>query len=852
MKRTLLYALLFLCAYNATAQNQDTTFLLTISDSAYIPNTSPNGEFIILDFQQGELDGIASSYNIRRFQAVQEISDAEGMDNVYYVEANSANLLTDLTTAEPGVFGSHTFEARDCNTPGDAAYEQWLQTANKTTATPPDIYVQFYIVCPGGQGTAPISINDVNDAFNVMNSKFNGYINFIQCGGPKYLLNSYSVFPQAYPQGQWETEMYRQGNSPHAVDIYIFNQIGIGDIGGYTYLNGNAIYLAANLFNNKPTNLKNGLILSHEMAHKFGVMHTNGSGSGGTAELVNGTNSATTGDMIQDTPADPAWRKYLSNCAYPTFPSNPFNYCNPPSPYPSFCDANGSPYQPLSNNIMFPLMAGCTSFNSFTTGQLTVANMNADIEANGTYSKPYVDGRPSLMSADCYTDHGQEGCDCMWKTWWDVWESPDIWNCISGNNCWGNEKTQYLGASNFNYMRVRVRNIGCQTFPSGKADLLPYWTLGSTGEIWPGSWTTDQLCSLPAGGEILNNGNSGFPIPAIAGGGEHIVTIPWQPVDPTSYNCLTLVKNSDGKPMICLLSRIVSPNLDPIGIEWPTVKFNVIYNNNIATRNTSLLDINGNIVGPTPNGTATLLIQNPGVDGLFNLHLNNVSESERDYFQDGSIILTLSANVWNAWTNAGSVGSGFNILNASLHQLEITSDEAVLRDIDLPASDIGEAEFSFFAVNPIPYTDGFRFMLSPSITVENDLNQWVDEPVGTSCIFDVAINLGSEGKRSAKGEETIAAKESLPIKIMTTGKLKVYPNPADNELTISFPLDAEGSVEISITDIAGRVIEIIDNNYRRPGNQIIKADAGKYNSGIYLLKVKTANSIDLAKVVISR
>ncbi|HTA61527.1 MAG TPA: M43 family zinc metalloprotease [Bacteroidia bacterium] len=91
---------------------------------------------------------------------------------------------------------------------------------------------------------------------------------------------------------------------------------------------------------------------SHEMGHFFSLAHTFDTAGG--LELVNGSNCATAGDSICDTPAD----------------INPA----PVSPAPSCAwtgtntDANGDFYTPIIGNIMSYHPSGCKT--PFTVGQL--------------------------------------------------------------------------------------------------------------------------------------------------------------------------------------------------------------------------------------------------------------------------------------------------------------------------------------------------------------------------------------------------------------------------------------------------------------------------------------------------
>jgi len=128
-------------------------------------------------------------------------------------------------------------------------------------------------------------------------------------------------------------------------------------------------------------------VTAHEVGHCLGLYHTfqgTAANTSGCAELVNGSNSATCGDYIVDTPADP---NLWNNC----------NYIG------TGTDANGSVYNPNPNNIM--AYTNCTI--NFSSGQMNrminnISNapllqsftknlyVSGDDEANVGITKTYV------------------------------------------------------------------------------------------------------------------------------------------------------------------------------------------------------------------------------------------------------------------------------------------------------------------------------------------------------------------------------------------------------------------------------------------------------------------------------
>ncbi len=98
----------------------------------------------------------------------------------------------------------------------------------------------------------------------------------------------------------------------------------------------------------------NASSLAHEMGHFLALMHTHGAdNTRGTTELVDGSNCATDGDGICDTPADPQLSHAVIN-----------NFCEYTG---TLTDAKGAVFHPDTYNIMSYSRKACRS--QFTTQQ---------------------------------------------------------------------------------------------------------------------------------------------------------------------------------------------------------------------------------------------------------------------------------------------------------------------------------------------------------------------------------------------------------------------------------------------------------------------------------------------------
>ncbi len=141
-------------------------------------------------------------------------------------------------------------------------------------------------------------------------------------------------------------------------------------------------------------NLNRANTTTHEVGHCIGLLHTFETSYG--VETINGSNCATTGDRVCDTPADPYGRSCatVTNCVYSG----------------SCTDANGaSNYNPPISNIMayWPIASSCTT-TTLTNGQFTRTNsflstnaalLNTQSPANNVFGPAIINGIYQFVSA---------------------------------------------------------------------------------------------------------------------------------------------------------------------------------------------------------------------------------------------------------------------------------------------------------------------------------------------------------------------------------------------------------------------------------------------------------------------
>ena len=201
-----------------------------------------------------------------------------------------------------------------------------IQNATTTIVTL-NVFIHIVRSTNGQQGLS----NNINPSIisSLNNAYLNSNIQFFLVGSD-YVDNDY------YYQNiiKKESQLFNVNSQPDAINIYVLGTTTICSYAGIAQNIPATAYIVHGLYFNTTS-------LPHEMGHCLGLYHTHhgtvneGGDINQCAELVNGSNSATCGDYISDTPADPnSWS------------SNSCNYTG------AIKDSNGQSYNPNPSNFM--------------------------------------------------------------------------------------------------------------------------------------------------------------------------------------------------------------------------------------------------------------------------------------------------------------------------------------------------------------------------------------------------------------------------------------------------------------------------------------------------------------------
>lgn len=77
-----------------------------------------------------------------------------------------------------------------------------------------------------------------------------------------------------------------------------------------------------------------------------------------------------------------------------------------------------------------------------------------------------------------------------------------------------------------------------------------------------------------------------------------------------------------------------------------------------------------------------------------------------------------------------------------------------------------------------------------------------------------------------------------------------YPNPFNPQTTIRFDLDRSMDYSLTVWDVAGRLVQTLDQGRLAAGRYSFQWNADNLNSGVYLIRLKAGNRVQTSTVTL--
>ena len=120
----------------------------------------------------------------------------------------------------------------------------------------------------------------------------------------------------------------------------------------------------------------------------------------------------------------------------------------------------------------------------------------------------------------------------------------------------------------------------------------------------------------------------------------------------------------------------------------------------------------------------------------------------------------------------------------------------------------------------------------------------------TSCIFTFGgqdasdVDFGIDVTPTSGIEKN---KNSVPVSYKLEQN---YPNPFNPSTTIRYSIPKAGDVEITVHDVLGKEIILLENGYKQPGSFSVDFNATDLSSGMYFYTIKSGNFTETKKMTL--
>ncbi len=418
---------------------------------------------------------------------------------------------------------------------------------------------------------------------------------------------------------------------------------------------------------------------------------------------------------------------------------------------------------------------------------------------------------------------------------WQIWQSPDVWNRQHQDGSTTHENPEFFNV-NPNYAYVKVRNVGCVQAP-GNAVVRLYWTKASTGEYWKDDWdSTTHVASAPGfggPGHIVKGGDeitygSPLAIGPLDPGQSTILNHTWYPPQPESF------AGSPHTVDVCLLARIedshgftIAENLNQ------TVKYNVINNNNIITRNlivTNLNPLNKVISHQIDIANAETIRK------TFNLQLINdriISPYLSGDFSSVGYVRVYLGDLYDRWMDGG-------------HRGNVAGEDRATRSVLFEGTTTMELDnITLESHERIPVTLEFNLNNNPDIpenTFNIHLRQFAANADGISA-NDVYGNVSFEINTSPNSDGALKqpSKTGIGQVVANSGRFTIFPNPAAGFIKVSNLSKADVAASINITNTLGQIITSVDATVLRVAEPK-SIDISSLAPGVYMINIVTSGN----------
>ncbi len=335
----------------------------------------------------------------------------------------------------------------------------------------------------------------------------------------------------------------------------------------------------------------------------------------------------------------------------------------------------------------------------------------------------------------------------------------------------------------------------------------------------------------------------------------------------TSIGSITVTSPNGGEASCASSSRTITWSASNVS------SFNLYY----STNGTSYTSIANNVSGnsynwtlPSASGTYYVKVSNASNEAMYDvsnatftinaLPSPTITSSTGTTSFCTSATLTSSAATNYSWST-GSTASSISITASGTYTVTVTnsngcsaSTSKTMSKTSAPTANFNfttsakTATFSNTSTNASSYSWNFGDAATSTSTSPSHTYS----AAGTYSVKLIATN--SCGSNSKTRSVTVSSSKTSGIdevSITEEEVLWLYPNPSSDIANIDVNVENEESdVEINVIDLTGKIVEKLYSGNLSNGKYAYQWNAGKYNSGIYLVMVKIDDQMYQKRLVV--
>ncbi|MBS3915812.1 MAG: zinc-dependent metalloprotease [Bacteroidetes bacterium] len=407
-----------------------------------------------------------------------------------------------------------------------------------------------------------------------------------------------------------------------------------------------------------------------------------------------------------------------------------------------------------------------------------------------------------------------------------------------------------------NFIHVYIQNRGNDTSFTGVLNL--YWTINSTNEDWPTSWTgiqyfdnIDSGVSYPIGHKINTNpinindyvfaatGHYG-----IAPGDQVMITYAWTfpdiiPHPGWYYSNKAGTKKYSNTIGLCLLARIETcADEANYGMTYPeklnystnyqkttgNIGYNIVYNNNIVSANYYLSYVSPPFSDHVDDWIFVKVPKTPNLDSVVERPTKfKFCGYDADFYNVAEVLVTVPDQIWTALNAQSYPGNGYTI--GSPGELIINVPCAEIGPILLPDT---LHEFLGFTWRYQNGMDGIYY----TDTASFDLVETVEDSIETG-----RVQFGIRGDFYSQSQGGGAPASTDIVEISKNTGLWVSPNPFNHFLDVKYKGTPGAPVRIEMLDANGKLVKsICECRADDQGKVSIRTETANLAQGSYTIR----------------